>query len=65
MVSCSFEAFVSVRHLHLQREYVNYHNSKCFKKLGDLHESSEMSGFVKTTPLANGLLEHDRQGFVI
>ena len=60
----------------LQREYVNFHNSKRFKELGELYKSTEMSGFVNTThqavhflcsPLwfANGLLEHDRQGFVL
>ena len=49
MVSCRFEEYAVVRHLHLQREYVNFHSSKRFKELGELYKSTEMSGFVNTT----------------
>ena len=48
MVSCIFEDYVVVRHLHLEREYVNFHNSKRFEELGELYESTDMSGFVNT-----------------
>ena len=48
MVSCIFEDYVVVRHLHLEREYVNFHNSKRFEELGELCESTDMSGFVNT-----------------
>ena len=49
MVSCSFEEYVVVRHLHLEREYVNFHNSRRLEKLGQLYENTEMSGLVNTT----------------
>ena len=50
MVSRSIEEYVVVRqrHLHLKREYVNFHNSWRFEELGELYESTEMSRFVNT-----------------
>ena len=59
MVSCSFGEYVVVRHLHLEREYVNFHNSRCLEKLGQLYENTEMSGLVNTTHQTVLLLRRD------
>ena len=56
MVSRSIEEYVVVRHLHLKREYVKFHNSRRFEELGELYESTEMSRFVNTTHQAGHFL---------